>query len=108
MRLSKLSSTNELNAIKTGGISFTKIIFICLKTGSLIVIMTFLIGEFIAPKGQQLANNVKNLSQSTRLSMKNTDGIWIRAKTVLYILLEVFLTKLLKRYLCIDSTRNNS
>ena len=78
--LSKLSSTSELNAIKTGGVSFTKIIVVCLKTGLLIVILTFLIGEFIAPKGQQLANNVKNLSQSTRLSMKNTDGIWIKSQ----------------------------
>ena len=26
--------------------------------------------EFVAPQGQQVANNLKNLSQSTRLSMK--------------------------------------
>jgi lipopolysaccharide export system permease protein len=41
-------------------------------------VLTFLIGEFVAPKGQQIANNIKNLSESTRLSMKNTDGIWIK------------------------------
>jgi len=76
--LSKLSSTNELNAAKSSGLSFLKITSITLKTGLLIVLITFLIGEFIAPKGQQLANNIKNLSESTRLSMKNTDGIWIK------------------------------
>ena len=42
------------------------------------MILTFLIGEFIAPKGQQLANGIKNLSESTRLSMKNTKGVWIK------------------------------
>ncbi|MBT7542728.1 MAG: LPS export ABC transporter permease LptG [Gammaproteobacteria bacterium] len=77
--LSKLSSTNELNAAKSSGVSFSQIIIITIKTGMFIVILTFLIGEFLAPKGQQLANEIKNLSQSTRLSMKNTDGIWIKS-----------------------------
>ena len=94
--LSKLSSTSELNAIKTGGVSFTKIIFVCLKTGLLIVILTFLIGEFIAPKGQQLANNVKNLSQSTRLSMKNTDGIWIKSQDSFIHIARVFPDKIIE------------
>ena len=76
--LSRLSSTSELNAAKSSGLSFSKIILITLKTGILIMILTFLIGEFVAPKGQQIANNIKNLSESTRLSMKNTDGIWIK------------------------------
>ena len=77
--LSKLSSTSELNAAKASGLSFAKIIIITLKTGLLIVVLTFLIGEFVAPKGQQLANSIKNLSESTRLSMKNTQGIWIKS-----------------------------
>ena len=77
--LSKLSSTSELNAAKASGLSFSKIIIITLKTGLLIVVLTFLIGEFVAPKGQQLANSIKNLSESTRLSMKNTQGIWIKS-----------------------------
>ena len=76
--LSRLSSTSELNAAKSSGLSFSKIILITLKTGMLITVLTFLIGEFVAPKGQQIANNIKNLSESTRLSMKNTDGIWIK------------------------------
>ena len=76
--LSRLSSTSELNAAKSSGLSFSKIILITLKTGVLITVLTFLIGEFVAPKGQQIANNIKNLSESTRLSMKNTDGIWIK------------------------------
>ena len=76
--LSRLSSTSELNAAKSSGLSFSKIILITLKTGILIMVLTFLIGEFVAPKGQQIANNIKNLSESTRLSMKNTDGIWIK------------------------------
>ena len=79
--LSKLSSTNELNAAKFSGLSLSKIIKITLKTGLVIVILTFLIGEFIAPQGQQIANNIKNISESTRLSMKNTDGIWIKNKS---------------------------
>ena len=79
--LSKLSSTNELNAAKFSGLSLSKIIKVTLKTGLVIVLLTFLIGEFIAPQGQQIANNIKNLSESTRLSMKNTDGIWIKNKS---------------------------
>ena len=94
--LSKLSSTSELNAVKSSGISFPKIIFISLRAGLLIMLFTFLIGEFIAPKGQQLANEVKNLSQSNRLSMKNTDGIWIKSKDSFIHIAKVFPDKIIE------------
>ena len=94
--LSKLSSTSELNAAKSSGLSFSKIILITLKTGVIIVILTFLIGEFLAPKGQQLANNVKNLTESTRLSMKNTDGIWIKSQNSFIHIAKVFPNKIVQ------------
>ena len=56
----------------------------------------FLIGEFIAPKGQQLANNVRNLSESTRLSMKNTDGIWIKSKNSFIHIAKVYPNKIVQ------------
>ena len=94
--LSKLSSAGELNAAKSSGLSFSQIILVTLKTGLLIVILTFLIGEFIAPKGQQLANNVRNLSESTRLSMKNTDGIWIKSKNSFIHIAKVYPNKIVQ------------
>jgi len=94
--LSKLSSTSELNAVKSSGLSFLKITSITLKTGLLIVVITFLIGEFIAPKGQQLANNIKNLSESTRLSMKNTDGIWIKNNRSFIHIAKVYQNKIVQ------------
>lgn len=94
--LSKLSSTSELNAVKSSGLSFLKITSITLKTGLLIVVITFLIGEFIAPKGQQLANNIKNLSESTRLSMKNTDGIWIKSNSSFIHIAKVYPNKIVQ------------
>ena len=94
--LSKLSSTNELNAAKFSGLSLSKIIKITLKSGSIIVLLTFLIGEFVAPQGQQVANNLKNLSQSTRLSMKNTDGIWIKSKSSFIHIARVYPSKIVQ------------
>ena len=94
--LSKLSSTSELNAVKSSGLSFLKITSITLKTGLLIVVITFLIGEFIAPKGQQLANNIKNLSESTRLSMRNTDGIWIKSNSSFIHIAKVYPNKIVQ------------
>ena len=94
--LSKLSSTSELNAAKSSGVSFPQIIIITIKTGLLIVILTFLIGEFIAPKGQQLANEIKNLSQSTRLSMKNTEGIWIKTNNSFIHIAKVYPGKIVQ------------
>ena len=67
-----------------------------MKTGLLIVVLTFLIGEFIAPKGQQLANNIKNLSESTRLSMKNTNGIWIKSKIDFIHIAKVYPNKIVQ------------
>ena len=78
--LSKLSSTNELNALKAGGISFYKIILITIRLGIYLVIFTFLIGELIAPKGLQLGNELKNISQSARVSLHNTEGVWAKQK----------------------------
>ena len=94
--LSKLSSTSELNAVKSSGLSFAKIIFIVLKSGLVIVVLTFLIGEFIAPKGQQLANNIKNLGESTRLSMKNTDGIWIKSNNSFIHIAKIYPNKVIQ------------
>ena len=94
--LSKLSSTSELNAAKSCGLSFIQITLITLKTGMVIVILTFLIGEFIAPKGQQLANNVKNIGESTRLSMKNTDGIWIKSNNSFIHIAKVYPNKIVQ------------
>ena len=94
--LSKLSSTNELNAAKFSGLSLSKIIKITLKAGSIIVLLTFLIGEFVAPKGQQVANNLKNISQSTRLSMKNTDGIWIKNRSSFIHIAKVYPSKIVQ------------
>lgn len=94
--LSKLSSTNELNAAKSCGLSFGQIITIALKTGLFIVTLTFVIGEFIAPKGQQLAINVKNIGESTRLSMKNTDGIWIKSGNSFIHIANVYPNKIVK------------
>ena len=94
--LSKLSSTSELNAAKSSGLSFAKIIVIALKSGLVIVVLTFLIGEFIAPKGQQLANNIKNLGESTRLSMKNTDGIWVKSNNSFIHIAKVYPNKIVQ------------
>ena len=94
--LSKLSSTSELNAAKSSGLSFAKIIIIALKSGLVIVMLTFLIGEFVAPKGQQLANNIRNLGESTRLSMKNTDGIWIKSKNSFIHIAKVYPDKIVQ------------
>ena len=94
--LSKLSSTSELNVIKSAGLSFAKIIVITLKSGLVIVLLTFLIGEFIAPKGQQLANNIRNHGESARLSMKNTDGIWIKTKTSFIHIAKVYPDKIVQ------------
>ena len=94
--LSKLSSTSELNAAKSSGLSFAKIIVIALKSGLVIVVLTFLIGEFVAPKGQQLANNIKNLGESTRLSMKNTDGIWVKSNNSFIHIAKVYPNKIVQ------------
>ena len=94
--LSKFSSTNELNAAKSCGVSFGQIISIAIKTGLLIVILTFIVGEFFAPKGQQLANDVKNIGESTRLSMKNTDGIWIKSGDSFIHIANVYPNKIVK------------
>jgi len=94
--LSKLSSTSELNAAKSSGLSFAKIIVIALKSGLVIVVLTFLIGEFVAPKGQQLANNIRNLGESTRLSMKNTDGIWIKSNNSFIHIAKVYPNKIVQ------------
>ena len=94
--LSKLSSTSELNAAKSSGLSFAKIIVIALKSGLVIVVLTFLMGEFVAPKAQQLANNIKNLGESTRLSMKNTDGVWVKSDNSFIHIAKVYPDKIMQ------------
>ncbi len=88
--LSRLSSTNELNASKAGGISFYKIILTTIRLGIYLFIFTFLVGELIAPKGLQLGSELKNISQSARVSLHNTEGIWAKQKNKFIHIKEIY------------------
>jgi lipopolysaccharide export system permease protein len=76
--LGGLAAGNELVVFRASGVSVIRIVAAVLKTGMLMVMVVILIGEMIAPVGQQRAQDLKKRSQEGAFSLREKDGLWAR------------------------------
>ena len=73
-----LSSSSELIAIRSAGVSIRQIVYSVLKVGALIMVLALLIGELIAPRTEQYAQMVRSVAISKQLSLEGDQGLWAR------------------------------
>lgn len=76
--LGNLAAHNELVVVRAAGVSIGRIIRSVLKTGVAMMVVTILIGEFVAPESQQRAEHVKRGAQSASTSLVTEDGLWAK------------------------------
>ncbi len=76
--LSMLANDSELIAMRAGGVSVLQITWGALKVGSIFVITAMLIGEFVAPPAETMAQ--RGRAEALRLNIEaDTDsGLWMR------------------------------
>jgi len=71
-----LASNNELVVIQAAGVSVWRIVWSVLKPTVLIMLLSLLLGEYIAPPMEQLAQSNKAVQQSGSDSIASEQGTW--------------------------------
>lgn len=76
--LGGLAAGSELTAMRSAGISIQRITVSTLKAGAVLVVISTLIGEVIAPYTQRHAETIRAEKISSHLALKTQNGYWLR------------------------------
>lgn len=76
--LGTLASNSELTVLRAAGISPARITLAVMKSAVLLVIIALVVGEWIAPHSERLAEERRSLAIDKRLSLKTGYRLWIR------------------------------
>ncbi len=73
-----LVSNSELVVIRGAGVSLGRIVIAVLKVGLLIMAVAVIIGEWIAPPMDQLAQHRRSVATTDQIALKTRNGFWAR------------------------------
>lgn len=76
--LGTLAAHSELTVLRASGVSPARITLAVMKTGVVLMVVALVIGEWVAPAGERLAEERRSLAIDQRLSLKTGYGLWIR------------------------------
>lgn len=76
--LGGLASNSELIVMRAAGVSLTRIAGAVMKTGLLLMLLMFLIGEVLAPPVVQYATERRVMALSAQISLNTGQGLWAR------------------------------
>ncbi len=76
--LGTLASQGELTAMRAAGLSIFGLAVKVLKTGVVIVVALFLLGELVAPAAEQRGQGLRAEALSEQLSIRGGQGLWVR------------------------------
>lgn len=78
LSLGTLASGSELVAMRAAGVSVLRIALSVLKAGLLMLVVAAVIGEWVAPWTEQLAQQRRSLAQSETVTLRSDHGLWAR------------------------------
>ncbi|MEP1470320.1 MAG: LPS export ABC transporter permease LptG [Halieaceae bacterium] len=76
--LGQLASSSELVVMRGAGVSTGRLVWIVMKPALLVALAGFLIGEYVAPKTEQLAQSRRAIAQNPGEGVAGKYGIWNR------------------------------
>ena len=76
--LSVLEQDSELIVMRASGISIYQIAFSVLKVGFVLALVALLIGEFVAPKTETMAQRARTDAMQKQIKQQTSTGLWIR------------------------------
>lgn len=76
--LSKLASNSEFTIMRVSGMSTRRLAYAVLSVGVVLVLITYALGEFIAPPAERLARQSKLVATGSSLAQQFRSGIWVR------------------------------
>ena len=76
--LGAMGNNRELIAMRAAGLSVFGIIRAVMVAGVVLVFLSLLIGEFVAPVTQRMAQMVRVVAQNQQIQMNTKYGLWLR------------------------------
>jgi lipopolysaccharide export system permease protein len=76
--LGSMGNNRELIAMQASGLSVVGIIKAVMLAGLVLVTLSLLVGEFIAPLGEKLGQKIKMTAQNEQIIMNSSYGLWLR------------------------------
>ncbi len=76
--LTVLARHSEITVLRASGLSTGRLLGILLKLGSVFAILTFLIGEFVAPPAERAAQQLRLRAMSTVIAQEFRSGLWVK------------------------------
>ncbi|MDO6461395.1 LPS export ABC transporter permease LptG [Granulosicoccaceae sp. 1_MG-2023] len=77
--LGTMATHSELVVMRAAGISIGRIIRSVLQAGVLLMFVVAVLGEFVAPKTEQTAQDIRLNALSKKVSVGSKSGLWLRS-----------------------------
>ncbi len=75
-----MANNREIVAMRAAGLSIFWIIKSVMLAGLVMVVVAFLVGEFVAPKAIHKAKLIKMLAQKDGIAIRARSGVWLKEK----------------------------
>lgn len=75
--LGMLATNHELMVFRASGVSVTRIVFAVMNAALILIILSTVVGEWIAPSANFFAEKQKSLAQSFGQAVVTLSGVWI-------------------------------
>jgi lipopolysaccharide export system permease protein len=76
--LSKLASNSEFTIMRVSGMSTRRLAYAVLSVGVVVMLITYALGEFVAPPAERLARQSKLVATGSTLAQQFRSGVWVR------------------------------
>ncbi len=76
--LGQLASSSEIVVMRSAGVSIARLVWIVMQPTLLVAATGFLIGEYLAPQTEQIAQSQKAIAQSRGKEIPGSHGAWNR------------------------------
>lgn len=76
--LGTMASSSELTVIRAAGVSLKRIVWSAMKPALIVVLLGVLIGEYVAPPAERMAQSQKAIAQGAGQNVASASGIWHR------------------------------
>jgi len=77
--LGTIASNSELIVMRAAGVSNMRIIRAVLMTGVLLMVLVALLGEYLVPRAEQVAEQLRLTALEKRVSVRGSQGLWIKS-----------------------------
>lgn len=76
--LGTMASASELTVIRAAGVSLKRIVWSAMKPALVVVLLGLVIGEYLAPPAERLAQSHKTIARGGGESIATASGVWHR------------------------------